>query len=299
MGRATDRLVQQQALAGRRGREATTTSFLDEELVIFVRVEAQQRQLEAVLATRLAVTATAIAAELGEDRHNLVGEVDRHIVGQTGDGDLQVRLLARRIGRDDRGGSVGDRSEQPLGVNLDDVGRLAGEAHLAGMVPHLARAVDPRHEQLLAGIAPLYQQPFFGQAGLNFELGQLARITQSLWFGWFGPCALGHQQAQSERDTCLPDSEHRVFSGSGKVRFVSGSGNRCETSFAPVDSPRELVCAITRNAPPARFRVSRLLRDPSASAYSACSPASMLGIPWDHINDDLNVKSQGRYRIER
>ena len=40
---------------------------------------------EAVLAARLAVAAAAVAAELGEDRHDLVGEVDR-----------QVHVAARR-----------------------------------------------------------------------------------------------------------------------------------------------------------------------------------------------------------
>ena len=66
-------------LSGAAGTDASAAIFLDEGLVIEFRHEAEQRQGEAVLAARLAVAAAAVAAELGEDRHDLVGEVDRQV----------------------------------------------------------------------------------------------------------------------------------------------------------------------------------------------------------------------------
>ena len=65
--------------SGAGGKDAPAAIFLDERLVIEFRHEAQERQGEAVLAARLAVAAAAVAAELGEDRHDVVGEVDRQV----------------------------------------------------------------------------------------------------------------------------------------------------------------------------------------------------------------------------
>ena len=73
------RLEQQQAVSGAAGKSAAAAVFLDQRLVVELRLEAEQRQLEAVLAARLAVAAAGVAAELGEDRHDLVGEVDRQV----------------------------------------------------------------------------------------------------------------------------------------------------------------------------------------------------------------------------
>ena len=61
------RLEQQQALIGRGREEPAAAAFLHEVLVILLRLEAEQRQAEAVLAARLAVAAAAVAAVLGED----------------------------------------------------------------------------------------------------------------------------------------------------------------------------------------------------------------------------------------
>jgi len=47
----------------------------DQVFKVFCRLKAQQRQLEAVLAAGLAVTAAAVAAQFGEDGNYLIGEV--------------------------------------------------------------------------------------------------------------------------------------------------------------------------------------------------------------------------------
>ncbi len=75
-----DRLEQQQALFGRSGEQPPAATLLDQVLEVLARLEAQQRQLEPVLAPRLAVATAAVAAQLGEDRHDLIRKVDRHFV---------------------------------------------------------------------------------------------------------------------------------------------------------------------------------------------------------------------------
>ena len=78
------RLQQQQAALGRSGEQTPAAAFLHQVVVILARLEAQERQAKAVLPARLAVTAAAIAGELGEDRDDLIREVDRQVVDQDG-----------------------------------------------------------------------------------------------------------------------------------------------------------------------------------------------------------------------
>src|SRR5690606_18611890 len=76
VGQLVERFAQQQTeLRGRR-KNAPPTVLLDQPLEVLFGIEAQQRQAEAVLAARFAMAAAGVAARLGEDRHNLVGEVD-------------------------------------------------------------------------------------------------------------------------------------------------------------------------------------------------------------------------------
>ena len=62
------------------GEQPPAAALLHQGLVVEVRLEAEQREPEPVLAARLAVAAAGVAAELGEDRHDLVGEVDRQVL---------------------------------------------------------------------------------------------------------------------------------------------------------------------------------------------------------------------------
>ena len=72
-------------LLGRGGEQAAAAAFLHERCVVELGLEAEQRQREAVLAAGLAVAAAGVAAELGEDRHDLVGEVDRQVLAHRRD----------------------------------------------------------------------------------------------------------------------------------------------------------------------------------------------------------------------
>ena len=99
MRHQSGRLLQQQAALRRGGRQPAAAPFFHQMLVIFARLEAQQRQPEAILPAHLAMTAAGIAAELGENRHDLIGEIDRRIIGEMRDGHGDRSLLAaRRLG---------------------------------------------------------------------------------------------------------------------------------------------------------------------------------------------------------
>ena len=69
-------LEQQQAGVRRRGGEPASARFLHEILVVFLRLEAEEREAKAVLPAALAVAAAAVAAGLGEDGDDGVREVD-------------------------------------------------------------------------------------------------------------------------------------------------------------------------------------------------------------------------------
>src|SRR4029079_5132362 len=75
-----DALEEEQAVLGRRGEEAPAERLLDQVLVVVTGLEPEEREPEAVLAAALTVAAAAVAAELREDRRDLVREVDERRV---------------------------------------------------------------------------------------------------------------------------------------------------------------------------------------------------------------------------
>ena len=77
---------------GEEGKQPSATSLLHQEFVIVLGIKSQERQLEAVLAAGLAVAAAAVAAELREDRDDLVLEVDRNLSATALDADRQLVL---------------------------------------------------------------------------------------------------------------------------------------------------------------------------------------------------------------
>src|SRR5207253_1923193 len=73
MGDGAAGLQEEQAMFRRGGKEPPATVFLDQRLVIEFGDEAEEREGETVLPARLAVATARVAAELGEDRHDVVG----------------------------------------------------------------------------------------------------------------------------------------------------------------------------------------------------------------------------------
>ena len=122
--RLSDRLRQQQALT-RRGREdAPASAFLHEELVIVFGKETEQTELEAVLPAGLAVAAAAVAAELRENRHDLVGEVDRDINRHAGDFDRNLGSDVARGHCFHDGLAILDRRHVSGRIDQNDTSRL-------------------------------------------------------------------------------------------------------------------------------------------------------------------------------
>ena len=118
------RLLQQQAI-GRRGRkESPATIFFDQKVVIVAGIESQQRQPKAVLPAELAVATSGVAAGLGENRDDLIGEIDRAGDGSFRDGKRGLgRLAAGRRGGD-RHAAVGQGRDDPAVGDLDDAGGI-------------------------------------------------------------------------------------------------------------------------------------------------------------------------------
>src|SRR5262249_53091249 len=120
VGHAAGRLEQQQT-AVRSGWEQTPTARLFHQRVeIDFRLEAEQRDFETVLTARLTATAAGIAAQLGEDRHDLIGEIDRQIhVAALGRDRHLDDLVAE--GGGDLGRAVGQRNDAARAGDAGDL----------------------------------------------------------------------------------------------------------------------------------------------------------------------------------
>ena len=114
------------------GREdPTAPPFLDQRLVVRLRVEPQQAEPEPVLPGGLAVAAPGVAAVLREDRHDLADEVDRPGVGEVGDDDLDRRR-------------PGPRPSTSIVVEPSPVGRIRPSASTVGDLGIAARSISPK-----------------------------------------------------------------------------------------------------------------------------------------------------------
>ena len=139
-------------LVGRGREEPPAAAFLHQVLVVLVRLEAEQRQLEAVLAAGLAVAAAAVAAELGEDRHDLVGKIDRAPRCRR----LTTVTLSVPAGPcagrgRDRGRAVGQRASRgpTLSIRNDARRHRLRSATAAGQIAQLAAGILAGDDQLL------------------------------------------------------------------------------------------------------------------------------------------------------
>src|SRR5205823_4365684 len=74
--RTAGRLAEEQALVRRGGRNAAAAALFDDRVVIVALIEAEERQLKAVLATLFAVAAAGVAPVATQERHDLAAEID-------------------------------------------------------------------------------------------------------------------------------------------------------------------------------------------------------------------------------
>src|SRR5262249_5694268 len=161
--------------------EAAAAAFLDQRGEVDVRLEAEQREFEAVLPGGLAVAAAGVAAELGEDGHDLVAEVDGQIDVAAGGLDGELDGLVAVPG-DDGGGAVGQRDDAAGGGDADDllVGDLVGD--VVGEVNGLP--ADGGGEDELLGVVETLEGDGVRFDRERLDLGGFGK--SSGWkFGWF------------------------------------------------------------------------------------------------------------------
>lgn len=114
------------------GREdATPPGFIDQRIVINPGLEPEQADLESVLTIRLAVAAARIAAELGENRHDLIGEVHRRPVSKLPDRDFDPCFDAP-LPHPDRRRAVASSRDQARRLDRRDLRTRTGIPNLGG-----------------------------------------------------------------------------------------------------------------------------------------------------------------------
>jgi hypothetical protein len=145
---AAGRLQEQQTCFGGGEDDSPTASCLFHEVfVVFFRLEAEQRQGEVLLPTRLAVAAAGVAAELREQGDDLVGEAYLWFVGQAGDLHLDLGGLAVEHGTKGRF-ALRSRDQPTAGMDGHDASGLGGQRGGAGQVARFAVGRLARHDDL-------------------------------------------------------------------------------------------------------------------------------------------------------
>ena len=174
-----------QEAVGRGGREeASAAVFFDEELMVLIGVETEQRELEAVLAGSLAVATTAVATELREDRDDLVFEVHRDLMLDSLDLNWG-RGIQPAAGDLERGVAVLNWRDETRRIDVDDASRFNRVRHFAAVIANLSGRITAGDIDLLASITASQHDGLAVHRRLNFEGGQLAGIAQPLGLSWF------------------------------------------------------------------------------------------------------------------
>src|SRR5262249_4176685 len=153
--------------------KTATATFLYQRGIVGFRLEAEQRQLETVLARCLAVAATAVAAELGEDRDNLVAEVDRQVLVHRFGLDRNLDRLVG-VASDDRSGTVPDGNDAARRADANDLVVGGFVLHVAGQVLQ-ASAVERGGEDDLLGSVAALESDFRRISGEGLDLGRLGQ----------------------------------------------------------------------------------------------------------------------------
>ena len=140
------RLQEHQASVGRRCEDATTARFLDDRLIVELRVEAEQRQLESVLPALLSMTTAGVAAIATEQRLDLVDEINWAFFVHAFDNDRDADFGAGVFDLNRRG-AVGIGSHIATCIDGDDV-------RIEALVSRVARRVTTgeRDDQLASGV---------------------------------------------------------------------------------------------------------------------------------------------------
>ena len=144
--------------SGAAGKTRRPRAFLDQGGVVGRRIEAEHRQLEAVLPFRLAVTAGGVAAKAAQDRQHVAGVADAAWLRRPRDLDGDRKALALDLDTN-RGSTIGDRLNHSLGVDahrwifrpiMGSAGQINGAA-IGGLAVNQQRLANVQTVQLNGG----------------------------------------------------------------------------------------------------------------------------------------------------
>ena len=179
-------LEEQQAVGGGRRAQAPAAALFHEVLVIFVRLKAEQREAEPILAAAFAVATAAVTTGLGEDRHDFVGEIDRLHHAVFGHGNLHFALHAV-----DGGGNgrlpIAQRRHQAGWRHRHHIGRGHGVLGSARHIHVLAGVLGCRH-QLLTGVFTFQVERLGAFTGLGRQLQRTGLGHGETHAGHHGHC---------------------------------------------------------------------------------------------------------------
>ena len=187
-------LEQQQAAPGCSWKDAPPTGFAKQILVILLRLKTKQRQSEAVLAAGFPVAAATVAAVLGEQWHDRVGEVYRLFSSDR----LDLKWnRGRPAGLGDHGNNafaVGQRLRQPVG-DPHEAAWLGREMGVASLIREAPVAIGLRDEQLQTGIG-----------SVKGDAADFRTVPTGSRDGQLGQCRRSSQQGSSNHHSqaCNP-----------------------------------------------------------------------------------------------
>ena len=130
------------------------------------------------MAAGFTVTATTVAVQLGEDRCDLIGEVDRNIVRQSYDFDGQLGDDAR-TGRFHNRLAIFQRGHMPRGIDLNNISRFGRVLNFSGVVPKLSAGVNAGGKQLLPSVTSAEQNSLPVDIRFQTQLHELPWIAES------------------------------------------------------------------------------------------------------------------------
>ena len=151
MGDSARRLEEQQAPLRIEPGEPPRPRVAGHALVVSRRVVAEERQAEAVLAVRLAVTRTRVASGPRQDRHHVLREIPASF--RPGEDRHPARRLFVPQRRPDRRHSRPERSQCALRIDDDHPRRFHPPGHLRRQVDLATPRTDAPSDQLEARIA--------------------------------------------------------------------------------------------------------------------------------------------------
>ena len=130
MRQQVGRFHQQETVFRIGGEDSPSAILEDEVLVILFRIETQQREFEAVLPVRFAMTAAGIAAEFCEDRHDFVAKIHRNLFRTTLGRERHCCSLIPRCSCGNRDLTIQQWSDESTFVHRQDVRIVNGKSHL-------------------------------------------------------------------------------------------------------------------------------------------------------------------------